>query len=240
MTQRGPGLEPNLQRTAPPPQRQGHQSVGPDQEPDEYDEAEQGHAPPIQHQQRATPSQRQGQRQRRGAPVDTQKPPGDTSPTTWLERNRSLILVSLGILVLLVILLIWYQFTRQPAPPIQPVRGPGQPKQQGSQTQEKDLEAGEEPQAQSEEPSEAVDEATEQEVVPVKEATKPKPPAVRNSSGQGKKKPAAKAPPKRERVQGDPIRTADDKELNEFASMDVSGNKEGSVKADTAEEVEAS
>ncbi len=249
----GIGLAPNLQRPTPPPPpgrvpRGQHMPPSEHQadheEMDEYDMAEQGHAyPPEENPQRRP--QKSGQRPRGQGPPrgDTQKPIGDASPTTWLERNRNLVVVSIAALIVLVFLLIWYQFSRQPAPiPVAP-RGAGQARQQGAPPPERAEGEGETVGGDTE-PSEAVDEDVEASVEAVP-TTKPKPPAPAKAAAAtaqkpsaGKKKATAKAPPKRERVQGDPIRTADDKEISEFANMDISG---GSADATTeaAEEADA-
>lgn len=214
------GLEPSIsRRQAPPPQYH-------EQAADGYDEAEQGYAPiPSQYDAKHHQQSRQvpppGRR-------DSPKSPTD-APPTWLERNRNLVLISLGILIVLVILLIWYQFTRQPTP-VQPfarehLRRQGEPPHKSI--------SDEEAPAVGEEPSTAVDGTPESASVPAAEtpASKSKPPAA--------KKPVAKPPQKRERVQGDTVHTADDKELNEFASMDIS--TPGGDNADAgAEEAESS
>lgn len=226
------GLAPNLQRNVAPP-RAPHppHHEEPEAELDEYEAAEQGIAYPNQ----PSRMQKQGPRGRSGPPKEDSAKPN--IPPTWLERNRNLVIVSIGVLIILVIMLIWYQFSRQPAQVVLPVRGAGQARQQGAPPERPEAETP------PEEPSEAVDESTEGPVTPAEEpaAAKPKPPAAKAPAA--KKKPAApkateRAEKKRDRVHGDPIRTADDKEISEFANMDTTGT-ESSAQAETAEEVDA-
>lgn len=170
--------------------------------------------------------------------------PDVSAPTkpreTWFERNRNLIFFGIAILIVLVILLIWHLFSRQPTPRVVAVV-PGQGSRAGPQSVPPKTETNAEPAAPSEnvdeaEPAEKPQPEAEQEVREdaqrSKPAVEPKAKPAASNSSKGKTPQAEPKTPKgkpRAPVTADTIVTADDEEINKFAGMSAEASEPGKM-----------
>lgn len=214
-------LEPNIPRNRPQAKTQPR-APEPDSEP------EQG------------PKLSKRKPHREEVPVDEPdvSGPASTKPReTWFERNRNLIFFGIAILIVLVILLIWHLFSRQPTPRVVVVPG------QGSRAAPPKAET-----AVPAAPSENVDEAvpaepaeksqSEAEQERLEEAHRGKPvaePKAKPAASNNSKSKTAQAEPKtskskpRTPVAADTIVTADDEEINKFAGMSAEASEPGKM-----------
>lgn len=154
---------------------------------------------------------------------DTQTKPRET----WFERNRNLIYFGIAILIVLVILLIWHLFSRQPTPRVVVV--PGQANRAGPQSAPKETNAAA--------PSENVDDAASAEKPEPEQDEPPRGKPTQETKVEPKAEP--KAEPKtsnkatkgkpRAPVAADTIVTADDEEINKFAGMSAEASESGKM-----------